>query len=143
MLVAFFVVIGSQWEPLSRLNTEINEKILPIFTKCELIDLALIAVLAGVGEELFFRGWLQSVMINKIGVCLGILIVSVIFGLVHYLSTSYAIYAFLTGIYFGVIYYASGNLYIVMAIHAVYDFIALVYLVKRGGGQGAGYRTIE
>ena len=60
------------------------------------------------------------------------MIASVIFGLAHYLSPTYAIYAGLVGLYLGIIFQASENLYIVMAIHALYDFIALVYLVKKG-----------
>ncbi len=109
-----------------------DEKILPIFSNCNLIDLAVIAFFAGVGEELFFRGWMQAVLAERSGIVIGILVTSLVFGLLHYLSTVYAVYAFVTGIYLGVIYYVSGNLYIVMAIHAIYDFIALVYLVRKG-----------
>lgn len=105
---------------------------MPIFTNCNIVDLAIIALLAGVGEELFFRGWMQTVLAERSGVWVGILAASLIFGLLHYLSITYAIYAFATGIYLGVIYYVFGNLYIVMAIHAVYDFVALVYLVRKG-----------
>ena len=132
MFAALYFTMRSRWEPLVQLKNEIDEKVRPIFSNCKLIDLVIIAFFAGVGEELFFRGWLQNVLINKSGVLLGILITSAIFGLLHYLSTAYAIYAFITGIYLGVIYQVSGNLYIVMAIHAVYDFIALVYLVRQG-----------
>ena len=137
LLVALYISMQSSWEPLSRFRTELEEKIQPIFTECKLIDLAMIAFLAGTGEELFFRGWLQGVLTTKFSVWLGILIASLIFGLLHYLSTTYAIYAFLTGIYLGLIYQASENLYIVMAIHALYDFIALMYLFKKGKPQNA------
>lgn len=132
MFAALYVIMRSSWEPIVQLKEEIDEKVLPIFSKTKLIDLAIIAFFAGVGEELFFRGWMQSVLINKSGIWIGILITSAIFGLLHYLSKAYAIYAFVTGIYLGVIYYASGNLFIVMGIHAIYDFVALVCLVKKG-----------
>ena len=132
ILVMLYIGERSQWSPLVRLREEINEKVMPIFANCKIIDLAVIALLAGTGEELLFRGWLQGALTTKFGVLSGILIASVIFGLAHYLSTEYAIYAGLTGLYLGVIYQASGNLYIVMLIHAVYDFIALVYLVRKG-----------
>jgi membrane protease YdiL (CAAX protease family) len=109
----------------------------------KLPDLALIAFFAGVGEELFFRGWLQSVLASRFEAWLGILIASVIFGLAHYLSPTYAIYAGLTGLYLGVIYQVSGNLYIVMVIHVLYDFIALVYLVKKGKGEETEFQAME
>lgn len=132
MFAVLYLAMRSGWALLSRLRNDIDEKIAPIFADCRLFDLAVIAVLAGIGEELFFRGWLQSILIHRFEVWLGILITSAVFGLAHYLSTTYAIYAGLTGIYLGVIYQVSGNLFIVMAVHALYDFIALVYLVRKG-----------
>jgi uncharacterized protein len=131
MVAMLFFFDRSNWEPMIRFRSEIDEKVIPIFANTRLPDLAVIALFAGVGEELFFRGWLQSVLINRFEVWLGILITSAIFGLLHYLSGAYAIYAGLTGLYLGVIFHLSGNLYIVMAIHALYDFIALVYLLNR------------
>lgn len=131
MLALLFFFDRSNWEPMIRFRSEIDEKVIPIFANTRLPDLAVIALFAGVGEELFFRGWLQSVLINRFEVWLGILIASAIFGLLHYLSSTYAIYAGLIGLYLGLIYQVSGNLYIVMAIHALYDFIALVYLINR------------
>ncbi|MBN2500534.1 MAG: CPBP family intramembrane metalloprotease [Anaerolineales bacterium] len=141
MLAMLYFDERSHWLPLVRLREEINEKVVPIFANCKIIDLVVIALLAGTGEELLFRGWLQGTLIAKFGVLPGILIASAIFGLAHYLSPTYAIYAFLTGLYLGVIYQASGNLYIVMAIHAVYDFIAMVYLIRKGKGNETGVQT--
>lgn len=135
MLAVLYLSVRTQWTPLFRLKQEIDEKVLPIFANCNILDLAIIALLAGTGEELLFRGWLQGALTSKFGIWVGILIVSLIFGLAHSLSITYAIYAFLTGLYLGVIYQVSGNLYIVMVIHALYDFIALVYLVRRGKGD--------
>jgi membrane protease YdiL (CAAX protease family) len=135
MLAALYFAVRSNWAPLSQLGAELDEKVTPLFTNLKIPDLTLITLLAGAGEELFFRGWLQGDLTNRFDVWIGILIASVIFGFVHYLSPTYAIYAGLTGIYLGVIYQVSGNLYIVMVIHALYDFIALVYLVRKGEGD--------
>ena len=130
ILAMLFFVVRSRWAPLFHMRSEIDEKIIPIFANSRLPDLALMAFLAGVGEELFFRGWMQGLLTNKFGPWVGIVIVSLVFGLAHYLSSTYAIYASLIGLYLGIIYQVSGNLYLVMAIHAVYDFIALVFLGK-------------
>ena len=131
MFVALYLVERSRWEPIVQLRKEMDEKILPIFANCKVVDLAVIAFFAGVGEELFFRGWMQAVLVERSGVVIGILITSIVFGFLHYLSTAYAVYAFLTSMYLGIIYLITGNVFIVMAIHAVYDFIALMYLVKK------------
>jgi len=141
MFVGLYFAVVSKWKPLSRLKNELDEKVIPIFANCKIIDLAVIAFLAGVSEELFFRGWLQGALISKIGVLAGIVGASVIFGFAHYLSLTYVVYAGLTGIYLGVIYQASGNLYVVMAIHALYDFVALVYLVRRMKEKGSEPQT--
>ena len=143
LLAVLYLSVRTQWTPLYRLKQEIDEKVLPIFANCNISDLTIIALLAGTGEELFFRGWLQSALINKFGMLMGILIVSLIFGLAHYLSITYAIYAFLTGLYLGLIYQAFGNLYIVMVIHAVYDFVALMYLLKNAGKKASSAQAVE
>ena len=143
LLSALYLVERSRWAPVLHLTRLIDEKVTPIFTNCKVFDLALIALVAGVGEELFFRGWLQPALITRFDVWVGILAASLIFGLAHYLSTGYAVYAFLTGIYLGLIFLASENLYIVMLIHALYDFIALVYLVHKGSGREDELTTVE
>ena len=143
LLAMLFFFDRSQWEPMTRFRREIDEKITPIFANSKLPDLALIAFFAGVGEELFFRGWLQSVLASRFEAWLGILIASAIFGLAHYLSPTYAIYAGLTGLYLGVIYQVSGNLYIVMVIHGLYDFIALVYLLGKEKGKEVELHAID
>jgi uncharacterized protein len=135
LLSALYLVDRSHWPPISGLRKLIDEQVRPIFANCKCVDLALIALAAGVGEELFFRGWLQTVLVTRFDVWVGILAASLIFGLSHYLSTGYAVYAFLTGIYLGVIFQSSENMFIVMLIHALYDFTALVYLVSRSPGK--------
>ena len=136
MLGVLYVAMRSVWKPFSRLKIELEEKIQPIFANCKLVDLAFTSLLAGLGEELFFRGWMQGLLTNKFGLWVGIVLTSLVFGLAHYISKEYVIYAALTGIYLGLIYQVSGNLYIVMGIHALYDFIALLYLVAKGKNRG-------
>jgi membrane protease YdiL (CAAX protease family) len=141
MLAVLYLADRTRWSPIHRLKEEIEKKIVPIFANCNVFDLAVIAFLAGAGEELFFRGWIQGSMTNRFGIWVGILSASAIFGLGHYLSATYAIYAGLTGLYLGLIYYVTGNLYIVMGIHALYDFIALIFLVRGGSNREASLST--
>ena len=112
MIVILLVSMRSIRGPFSRLRLEMEEKVRPLFVNSPIIDLALIALFAGVGEELLFRGWMQGILITKINTSTGILLTSLIFGILHYISKEYAIYAFIVGIYLGLIYQVSGNLYI-------------------------------
>ena len=142
MIAMLFFFDRSTLEPVIRFRREIDDKIVPIFANSRLPDLAFIALLAGVSEELFFRGWMQGLLTDIWGIWAGNLIASAIFGLAHYLSPTYAIYAGLTGLYLGVIYQVSGNLFLVMAIHALYDFITLIYLVTKGKSRGTGIKVV-
>lgn len=92
--------------------------------------IATIATLAGVGEELLFRGFLQTWLGQHIAIALSILLVSLVFGLLHYLSHAYFICTFLMSVAFGVGYYLTGSLLMVMVWHGVYDLIALGVIIK-------------
>ncbi|WP_039917415.1 CPBP family intramembrane glutamic endopeptidase [Cellvibrio mixtus] len=89
-----------------------------------------VAALAGIGEELLFRGFFQTLMSGYLPIGWAILITSLVFAALHYLSHAYFICAVLMSIVFGVVYYLSGSLVMVMVWHGVYDLIALAVLVK-------------
>lgn len=89
-----------------------------------------IAALAGVGEELLFRGFLQTWLNSHFTIAWAILLASIIFGLLHYLSHAYFICTILMSIALGVGYYLTDSLLMVMIWHGVYDFIALAALIK-------------
>jgi len=65
------------------------------------------------------------------------LIASVLFGLFHPITPTYAALAAAIGLYLGWLWLACGNLLTPIVTHALYDFLALAYLVKlRGEGRG-------
>lgn len=90
----------------------------------------LIATLAGVGEELLFRIFLQEWLNGFLGIAWAIALTSLVFGLLHYLSFAYFICTLVMSVVFGISYYLSGSALMVMVWHGVYDFIALAVLVK-------------
>lgn len=104
-----------------------------IFSGYSLVHIACVAALAGVGEELLFRGFLQTWLGNHFAITWAILVASIIFGLLHYLSHAYFISVTLMSAAFGVAYYVTDSLLMVMVWHGVYDFIALLVLVKYPG----------
>ncbi|MCG8584479.1 MAG: CPBP family intramembrane metalloprotease, partial [Pirellulales bacterium] len=104
---------------------------------CKLWHFAVISVLAGLGEELLFRALLQSALIDWLGVWPGILVAGLLFGLAHPLSRTYIVVAAAIGIYLGWLFAATSNLLVPIIAHALYDFIALVYLSRtKRVGQG-------
>ena len=89
-----------------------------------------LSVLAGVGEELLFRGAIQGWLIQYTGPWTAVLAASVLFGLVHYVSFTYFLVATGLGLLLGSVYQLSGSLELVMVWHGVYDMLALYCLVK-------------
>jgi membrane protease YdiL (CAAX protease family) len=122
----------SQWPPLRRLMAEVDESIAPVFARSSLPDLAVIALLAGVGEELLFRGLIQTGLAHGAGAAVGLIVASLLFGLLHWVTRTYAVLAALFGVYLGGLFLASGDLLVPVVTHAVYDVVALAHLRRRG-----------
>lgn len=83
---------------------------------------------AGLGEEMLFRGVLQSEIASRTtSEILAVGLSSIIFGALHAVTPLYAILAGLASVYFGWLYLVTGNLAIPIATHAFYDWAALLY----------------
>jgi hypothetical protein len=129
MLVGLVLALRSSWPPLVRLRRRMDE-FAELLSQCTLLDLAVISALAGIGEEALFRGVMQTGLEPVVGLPAAIVLTSVVFGLAHYLSLTYAAYAALVSVYLGVLLVYTDNLLVPVLAHAVYDFIALVYLTR-------------
>lgn len=127
--------------PLRELMRVVTEEVVPLFHGVSVPGLAAISLAAGVGEELLFRGFLQAVLTDhwpgSVGLVAGLLMASLVFGLCHALCWGYAAVAALIGLYLGVLFLMTDSLWAPMATHAVYDFCALVHMVRRAPAAGA------
>lgn len=87
-----------------------------------------LAVAAGLGEEMLFRGVLQYELLNMLdSQFFALVISSVVFGALHAVTPLYAVLAFLASLYFGWMYLSTGNLAVPIATHAFYDWVAVLY----------------
>lgn len=120
----------SSWGPLRRLQHEVLENILPAFAGCSFLELALVAVAAGLAEEALFRGVLQIALADWLGPSGALLLASTLFGLAHLLTPTYAVIAALLGLYLGGLLIVSDNLLPAILVHAGYDLGALLYLIR-------------
>ena len=104
-------------------------------------DLFMLAAIAGVSEELLFRGVLQPWIESSWGITAGLIGSNIVFGLVHAVTPLYALLAALVGIYLGLSldYGGERNLLTPIIIHGFYDFLAFVALMRvyRAGLVGA------
>jgi membrane protease YdiL (CAAX protease family) len=130
MLALLVVTARLPWRPFLRIAEFIDKVVRPLFGPCIVADFALIALVAGLGEELLFRGLIQDALDRRLGPVAAVGITAALFGLMHPITPTYAVLATLAGVYLGWAYLASGNLLVAVVAHAFYDFAALVYLLR-------------
>jgi membrane protease YdiL (CAAX protease family) len=137
MLVLFGICLRWPVGPLKPIEKFCDEVLRPMLRPCTLLDMAGIAVFAGVGEEMLFRGVMQPVFESWTGsVWLAIAMASALFGLAHAITAAYLVLAALLGFYLGWLFHATGNLMTPVVAHAVYDFVALVVLLRLRKASG-------
>jgi hypothetical protein len=131
LLLALWLCTRFPLGPLKALKRVVQQSIVPIFGGCTLVDFALISLVAGIGEEMLFRGVVQEGLSQlSASPWLALGLASLLFGLVHPITTTYAVLAALIGLYLGALWLATGNLLVPIVTHALYDFGALLYLVR-------------
>ena len=90
----------------------------------------LLAFASGFGEEIAFRGYLQSRIARSYNPTLAVLIVAILFALSHPVSDVihpllYLATAILVGILFGTIFARTGSLWIGIALHALWNYLQI------------------
>jgi membrane protease YdiL (CAAX protease family) len=130
-LLLFFGLYRWPFGPLNQLKRTTQQLVRDLFGDCSVVELALIALLAGFGEEWLFRGVLQKYAATWLPSWGALVAVSVLFGLLHCITPTYGVLATVMAIYLGWLALTYENLLLVMVNHAFYDFVALVYLVKK------------
>jgi membrane protease YdiL (CAAX protease family) len=98
-------------------------------SRCRIYELAILATIVGVSEELLFRGALQSWW-TQWNPLVGFIGVNILFGLLHAVTPLYGVIAFAFGLYFSWLatVYEPVNLVVPMTAHALYDFIGFVVI---------------
>jgi membrane protease YdiL (CAAX protease family) len=130
MLVVFWWLVNSQRQTFRDLRHQVDRLIGEMFPAASVGQLAFVAALAGVGEELLFRGVLQTILGWWTTPVVGIVIASLLFGLAHALSKTYFLLATVIGLFFGWLTLYFDDLVAPIVAHGVYDFVALMYLSR-------------
>ncbi len=135
MLLVMMMVAALPWGPVRELVERVRELLVPLFASCTRRDLAVVALAAGVGEELLFRGVLQAAITAQAGPVVGVLVASILFAAGHALTRTYAVLAGLISVYLGVLFLRSGGVIAPIVAHACYDYIALLLLIRNAGSE--------
>ena len=126
----FFAMLRWPIGPLGRVKKFCDTEVVPMLEESTWAEIALISLSAGVGEEMLFRGVVQSSLSDWLGVPWGMGLASLLFGLLHPISITYMFITAFLGLYLGAVWFVNGNLLTVMITHALYDFAALAYLLR-------------
>jgi membrane protease YdiL (CAAX protease family) len=137
MLVVFWWLVHSDRRPLRELRHQVDRLIGEMFPASNVGQLALVATLAGVGEELLFRGVLQTLLVRWMTPVIGVVIASLLFGLAHALSKIYFLLAAVIGLWLGWLTWYYNDLAAPIVAHGVYDFVALLYLSRSRAATSA------
>ena len=108
------------WHWLRVFRDNVHTFLAPLLGGLQWSEMLALAGLAGLSEEVFFRGVLQQK--------LGLLPASLVFGVLHALSLPYMIWATVTGLYLGWLLLVTQTLWVPIVTHTVIDFMGLVYI---------------
>ena len=129
-------------EPVRALERLSEENVFKTLLKLNYLELILISICAGVGEELLFRGWLMYFLAtvaegesSAFSLWAALVASSIAFGLVHPITKLYVILAAVMGVYFGVLLIYTENLLVPIAAHAAYDAAQLI-MTSRDSNHG-------
>jgi len=125
-VLTFGMVVIITRLPVSRSLREISRQLIPIFRDFSGWQLLLLALAAGIGEELFFRGFLQQWLTSWLSVGSAIVVAGLGFGVLHFANVSYFLLTATLGILFGIIYHHTQSLLLVMSWHGFYDLLVML-----------------
>ena len=130
MLAVFGWLVTSRRPALRQLREQVEWMVREMFPDSSALQFAMVALLAGVGEELLFRGAIQNVIAYWTPPLVALAITSFLFGIAHALSRLYFFFALTVGFFLGWLALAFNDLIAPIVAHGLYDFVALMYLSR-------------
>ena len=131
MLLLLTICFLSTAKGIMAIRVFLRETMGPLLNRCNLLDLFLLALLAGLCEEILFRGFLYF-LIEPWNAMLAVVISNLLFGAAHAITPFYAMLAAFMGLYLTALLAAdpTPNLLIPITAHTVYDFVAFLVVVR-------------
>ena len=130
LVAALLLMVRVEAPWMQAIEQHVRSFLAPLVRYGGLPGMAVLALAAGVGEELLFRGVLQAELAGWIGPAGALLAASLVFGLCHWITLAYAIIATGMGAYLGALYWYTGGLWVPVLVHTLYDFVAFVYFAR-------------
>lgn len=149
------------WAWLTEIEQVVQQALVPSLVRCSIWQLACLAALAGVGEELLFRWaiqggielglrWLQVGELLAVAswvtgdaatFLLAAVVSAFLFGLCHAVTRAYWVLASLMGLVFSLMVVSGGGLLAAILAHGLYDFLVFLLLRHQANGKASGAST--
>ena len=124
LLVLLHCFMKTRWTPLVDFRNSQLDFFSEIGFRLTRPRIILLALLAGVTEEILFRGVLQTAAMRQFPLVAAIALPSLVFGLLHARTVLYAVIATLVGAYLGILFWATNSLLAPIVTHVLYDYVA-------------------
>jgi uncharacterized protein len=132
LLMIFFVIEQLPYLPIQEIRALLQKSLAASLQQRSWPDFLILACIAGLSEEILFRGFLQPWLEHTWNQTAGLIVSNLLFALVHAITPLYAFLAFLIGLYLGIFldYHGERNLLIPIVIHTLYDFVIFIVIVQ-------------
>lgn len=133
-------VMRSGWGPVREMRERMEPILRGVFAGWRWWELVVLSAVAGLGEEVMFRGVVQAWLEVQLGWWGALVVASILFGFMHPITRLYVTLAAVMGVWFGLVWLWAGSLWAPVLAHGLYDAIALVVCVRglRREGWGGG-----
>ena len=138
MGIVFTILDHVPWSQLKKVSEKTKEIVNEAFKNTSHFNRFLVCLLAGVGEEVLFRGFIFIAIFEfwswgleyNMNIFAAIIISSVLFGLGHHITLMYFFISSLLGAFFCLVFLWTGSLIAPVVAHALYDFYAIEFALK-------------
>ena len=132
LLLFGLFIVSERMEAARRIREFLIDKMGGLLADCSSLALLYLGFLAGITEEILFRGVLQPWLERDWGWAGGLVFNNLIFALVHWITPSYALLAGLCGLFLGLMLDIGPerNLLAPILTHAIYDFLAFKVIAQ-------------
>ncbi|MGB0514543.1 MAG: lysostaphin resistance A-like protein [Wenzhouxiangellaceae bacterium] len=131
VVAPMMMLMQADWGWVRELNRIVDELMHMLFRDAGPDAVFVVALLAGICEELLFRGVIQHGLTGPLGPAPALVAASLLFGLAHAVSRAYFITTLLIGLYLGALYQITDNLLVPILVHFLYDWIMLHWFIAR------------
>ncbi|QDT25319.1 CAAX amino terminal protease self- immunity [Gimesia panareensis] len=130
MFLFFLLSVTLPVQAFQKIKQFLLDELGPRIVNGSILELFILCIFIGLGEELLFRGVLQS-WSTQFGVVFAIVLTNMIFGILHSITRLYVIVATLMGVYLSLllVLFTPQNLLIPITTHTVYDFLCFLMII--------------